>query len=81
MLKSLLVGAGDIGKRHLESLININQDKRIYVLDPSKEIRYEISNKYKLDYIFIKESSKDLPENIDICIISTTAKNRLIARN
>ena len=37
MLKIALIGCGKIGSRHLQSLIKINTETEIYLVDPIRE--------------------------------------------
>ena len=74
-MRLLLVGFGSLGIRHLQSLINL--DAQIDVLEPYEfnitENSKEINN---LKKVFFYQDSSDLNRNYDVCIISTSSKER-----
>ncbi|MCE4217579.1 hypothetical protein GD586_08965 [Pseudarcicella sp. GAP-15] len=80
MKKCLIVGAGQLGSRHLQGLIKNLDQLEIYVLDSSensinlaREKEREISHVHKVVYTQIWES---LPNYFDIAIIATNANVR-----
>lgn len=84
MKNVVIIGVGNLGKRHLEGLMPSNHDLAIYCVDPSQA---------SLDNAAATIASKDLrgkevrfytsfdaiPEQIDLAIIATNSKNRLEA--
>ena len=83
-MKSLVVGAGNIGIRHIQGLSKLDEKNiNIYLFDISKEYLSRFKNeindlKKKVNFIFITgdfESIKNI--NFDITIISTTADSRV----
>lgn len=80
----LLVGCGEIGSRHLQSLYNIDEKSKIYVFDNNLNSlnlgkkRIEEISKDKADHeIYFINQLDQIPSNIDLCIIATQAKGRL----
>lgn len=83
MYKILLIGAGQLGSRHLQGLLNVKLPISIDVVDPnisSIEIAKKRVSEIKYDYdnVFINyfNSIDNISPNIDICIIATTANHR-----
>lgn len=85
MKNIVLIGAGELGSRHLQSLINLGNRARITVLEPTQssidvakiraqEISSVLSNSADVDFV---KNMTDLPESIDLCIIATGAAPRL----
>ena len=83
MLNILLVGCGNIGSRHLQSLLKSKNQSIISVIDPIlKNIENEIdnysqSNDDKLHQINRYENLTNLPAIIDILIIATNSNIRI----
>ena len=88
MLKKMryicIIGAGNIGSRHLQALKNVKSPLSIYIIDPSVDSlnlakkRYEsfpnsINSNHKL--AFYQEIDK-LPKQIDLTIIATSSNVR-----
>ena len=80
MKKCLLIGAGQLGSRHLQGLIKNLQQLEIYVLDPSEnsikftqEREKEITHKHKVIYT---QSWESLPDYFEIVIVATNANVR-----
>ena len=80
MINSLIIGAGQLGSRHLQGLLKFEKEQLIYVLDPSenslnisKERAQEVENKHNL--IFINDWDK-LPTEFDLVIVATGANVR-----
>lgn len=84
MYKILLIGLGNIGLRHLESLAKLNFKFDIYVYDIDKhntqkakdiwedeQLNFKLNNK-----IYICTNYKKLPKEIDLTIVSTLSSNR-----
>lgn len=80
MKTSLIIGAGQLGSRHLQGLVKYLGKLEIYVLDPSidslkiaQEREKEITHKHKIIYI---QSWEILPDFFDIVIVATNANIR-----
>lgn len=78
--KILLIGAGQLGSRHLQGLLRLENKHDIYVLDTSKESislaklrANEIKNDHNL--IFVSEWSL-LPSFFDLVIVATNSNIR-----
>lgn len=76
----LLIGAGQLGGRHLQGLLQLADSQRIYVLDPSqlslemaKQRSLEIRNDHQLFYV---KDWRDLPKEFNIVIVSTNSDVR-----
>jgi predicted dehydrogenase len=76
----LIVGAGQLGSRHLQGLVKYSGQLEIYVLDPSidslkiaQEREKEITHKHKIIYT---QSWEILPDFFDIVIVATNANIR-----
>ena len=89
MLKVALIGCGKIGSRHLQSLIKINIETEIYLVDPNRESINVSLNLIENDLkenqrITIKICSEidEIPTGIDFAIIASDSKPRFnILRN
>jgi len=75
MKVDLIIGAGQLGSRHLQGLLKLEQKQLIYVLDPSEESlkvaeqrAKEIPNMHDLHFI---TDWKDLPQVLDLVIVAT----------
>ena len=85
MFNVLIIGAGQIGSRHLQGLVSVSLNLNIIVVDPSKkslntaQIRWkEVGGDQSSHRIIWFE---DLPHNIksfDLVIVATSSKNRAI---
>lgn len=80
MRKSLIIGAGQLGSRHLQGLVKSTEMMEIYVLDPSaeslrisEEREKEIAHTHKIVYSQVWEI---LPKSFDLVIIATSANIR-----
>jgi hypothetical protein len=80
MKTSLIIGAGNLGSRHLQGLVKYLGQIEIYVLDPSidslkvaEDRENEITHKHKVIYT---QSWKALPDFFDMVIIATNANIR-----
>jgi len=82
MYKIVIIGCGNIGGRHLESCLELdNRTFELVVLDSSEEILKKnrnivgsIGSKIGISYI---QSIDELPNNIDVAIIATQSNVRL----
>lgn len=77
---NLIIGAGQLGSRHLQGLIKIVNSQKIYVLDPSaesleiaKQRANEIEHSAEIVYL---TSWDDLPNAFDLVIVATGAAVR-----
>ena len=80
MFKILLIGAGQLGSRHLQGLLKFQKKQFIYVLDRSedsltiaKERAAEIEFNHKVNYVSEWES---VPSELDLVIVATGASVR-----
>ncbi len=80
MKKNLIIGAGQLGSRHLQGLLKLEANQEIYVLDPSeasltvaRERAAEIPNTHTVRYI---TDWQDLPIALDLVIVATGAAVR-----
>ena len=84
MLDIALIGAGNLGRRHIEGLIRLPQEKSIRVVDASpaslEEARRLASpegNSSPADRMTFHTSINDLPEKLDYAVIATSSNVRL----
>jgi hypothetical protein len=80
MKTSLIIGAGQLGSRHLQGLVKYAGQLEIYVLDPStvslkvaEERENEITHNHEVIYT---QSWEALPDYFDIVFVSTSANIR-----
>jgi len=82
MKKIVLIGVGQLGSRHLQSLALLENNLKIQVVDPSdKSLKVskqrfeeiESNNSIKVEYL---NTLYELDEEIDLCIVATTANIR-----
>lgn len=78
-----LIGAGQLGSRHLQSLAKIDIQIKLQVVDPNEDAlriaktRYkEIPENENINGIDFYHKTDDLNEDIDLCIIATNADVR-----
>lgn len=86
-LNLLIIGAGQIGSRHLQSLAKLQQSAEIYVIDPSSnalKLAKERYNDIKNNALtltdhtsFFSTDYENIPAEIDIAIIATTSNYRM----
>lgn len=81
MINAVIIGAGQLGSRHLQGLLKSKNELTIHVADPNKEAlktaelrANEVSHEKKL--IFHTEIS-ELPRTIDFAVIATNADVRI----
>lgn len=79
-MEILLIGAGQLGSRHLQGLLKMSQECIIYVLDPSteslqtsKQRAEEITHTHQVNYLSNWDS---LPSRFDLSIIATNSNIR-----
>lgn len=83
MLRNIcIIGAGNIGSRHLQALAKVNQPLSIQVIDPSitslsnARNRYEEVAKHSKHQVKYLQKHSDIIPPIDIAIIATTSETR-----
>lgn len=76
----LIVGLGNIGKRHLESVIKNKDVNKIFLFDKSKKViqNFKKGNLYlnSNNIIILNKINQSLVENIFLCIVATSANRR-----
>ena len=84
MYKIAIIGCGQIGSRHLQGLLKIDFPILIDVVDSSEEsiklAKYraaEIDSIFNSDNVRYFSSITEVEDDIDLCIIATSAKIRL----
>lgn len=81
----VIIGAGQLGSRHLQGLALLKEPFNIYLVDPSEdalklsEARFHEIDQYKNKHIYCLRSLQSLPKKIEFAIISTTSLYRLQA--
>ena len=81
MIHCAIIGAGQIGSRHLQALSHLEQQTRIDLVDPSDESlqtarsRYEevISSSKQGTELYCHPGLDDLPDTLDIVIVATNS--------
>lgn len=80
MKKVVIIGAGELGSRHLQGLLKLIEEQSIFVLDPSvKSLRIaekranEIVHDHSVNYI---TDWNGLPKELDLVIVATGANVR-----
>lgn len=83
MIKLAIIGAGQLGSRHLQALSKLRFDCEIYIVDPSPESialaqsRFnETYNKNFLIKLYTTNKLTELPKDISFAIIATNADCR-----
>lgn len=80
MKTSLIIGAGQLGSRHIQGLLKLTQKQVIYVLDPSNDslsIAKQRAEEVPHNHSIIFRSSWDnLPLKFDLVIVATGANVR-----
>lgn len=81
----VVVGAGQLGSRHLQGLAKLSNESIIHVVDPSENSKIEAFKRIKevstdkVHEILSHDSVETLPDSIQLAIIATTADIRLPA--
>jgi Trk K+ transport system NAD-binding subunit len=80
MVKSLIIGAGQLGSRHLQGLLKSVHKQVIYILDPSKDSletaetrANEINHSHSVNYV---TDWNRLPKEFNLVIVATGANVR-----
>ncbi|MFN8886128.1 MAG: Gfo/Idh/MocA family oxidoreductase [Cyclobacteriaceae bacterium] len=76
-MQFLIIGAGQLGSRHLQGLLKLNGKNEIYVIDPSQDslslasVRaMEVKHHHELHF---HSDWENLPQNFDLAIIATSS--------
>lgn len=84
MANILIVGAGQLGSRHLQSLASLDKKNNIFVVDPSQESLEVAKNRYSQVSgvgspvgVIYQSGYEGIPTQIDVCIVATNAAYRL----
>lgn len=79
----VIIGAGQLGSRHLQGLKTADLPMSIYVvdnssisLDTAKERYDQVDHNPRIESIHYLKSTDDLPQNIDLAIIATGSQSR-----
>jgi hypothetical protein len=81
MMQNLIIGAGQLGSRHLQGMLKFNRCKQvIYVVDPSAEAldisRFRAKEIEHNQQIYFQQHWENIPKNLDLVIIATNADVR-----
>ena len=83
MMNLAIIGCGEIGQRHLESVLNLDYKMKIFLIDKSTiclEKCKQISlKKKKLNSFYFIESVNEIEEDLDFVIIATNSDHRFSA--
>jgi hypothetical protein len=78
-----IIGCGEIGQRHLESVLNLDYKMKIFLIDKSticlekcKQISFK---KKKLNTFYFVTSINEIEEDFDFVIVATNSKHRFSA--
>jgi predicted dehydrogenase len=83
-----LIGDGQIGSRHLQSLARLNRDADIHIIDPSEQSLQTASERYAeitppgtrtSTRLYPSTDYRGLPGTVDVAVIATTADHRMEA--
>lgn len=80
MKTNLIVGAGQIGSRHLQGMLKWQGDQRIYIVDPSPDsLAVTLSRSQEIIHnhqLYFLPDLDEVPDNLDLAIIATSANIR-----
>ena len=71
----VIIGLGNIGKRHLQAVLGLHLDLVIYCVDVAKPDFYQLNIENEGNIVFV-ESIRNVPPIIDLAIIATSASVR-----
>ncbi len=74
MKSVLIIGVGNLGRRHLQSVIETCPDVLVYVYDTNADTVGELKELY--DRVIFLESLSSLPDHVSLAIIATSASVR-----
>lgn len=78
-----ILGAGQLGSRHLQAIALLEEEMNIYLVDPNEtslevsKKRFEEVDKYNNKSLFLQKKIEKLPTTIEFAIIATTSVHRL----
>jgi len=74
-MRTLIVGFGNMGCRHAQSLIENNSQNQYFVLEPDKDIYRANLQKIGVleNQVLYFDNIKNLPDNLDFAIIATSS--------
>jgi hypothetical protein len=79
----VIIGCGEIGKRHFESVLNLNYKFKIFLVDKSKDslekCRQISLKRKKKNSIYFFKSIKEIKDDCDFVIVATNSKHRFSA--
>lgn len=80
MITNVIVGAGELGSRHLQGMLKCTHPQEVYVVDPSLEAltlaqrrASEVEHSHSIHYL---TSQNLVPDSVDVAIVATTSKVR-----
>lgn len=80
MKTNLIIGAGQLGSRHLQGLLKVKEPQTIFVVDPSpgslnvaEQRSKEMEHSHQITFL---QHLNSIPENIDLAIIATNSDVR-----
>jgi hypothetical protein len=81
MIHCAIIGAGQIGSRHLQALCHLKESARVDLVDPSDESLQTARDRYKEvispgkqgTELYCHHSPDDLPDSLDIVIVATNS--------
>jgi predicted dehydrogenase len=78
----LVIGAGNLGRRHIQSLKLSTHELEVYVVDTSKEALSQVKEAVEQVQMTTRvryfTQLEDVPNKIDVAIVATTANSRLL---
>jgi len=80
-MRVIIIGSGQLGSRHLQGVLKNSDVTHLWVIDEwesSLKLAEERANEIEhTAVVFYQSDFKDLPQEVDLCIISGTANVRL----
>ena len=85
MLNLAIIGCGQIGSRHLQSMALLEEEATIYLVDPSGESINKAAEQFRNVYcpetnaaiqLICTSSLGDLPDRLDLSIVATASDKR-----
>ncbi|MBI2602099.1 MAG: Gfo/Idh/MocA family oxidoreductase [Deltaproteobacteria bacterium] len=82
MTRVVIVGGGQNGSRHLQSLAASKEKLEIFVVDPSRsaldtcKLRFDSVKGETQSLLFLEEDYLSLPKSVDLAIIATGSRHR-----
>ena len=75
-----IIGCGEIGQRHLQSVLNLDYKMKIYLIDKSaiclEKCKQISQNKKNLNSIYFIKSVNEIKDNLDFVIVATNSDHR-----